>query len=201
MSRNDMPHPRREGNALNIKRSAQTSDLIRFLHALNEAGVDYVICGGLACILHGLSRTTEDIDLRVDLRSDNLRNFVAVARRFDMTLRIPEPLDAIVDEAKRRDWIESKNAKVITLNARDSALQVDVFLQYPLSFEELVRRADTMNVGGLTLRVSSIADLIHAKRQVDPPRKQDQRDIEDLQQLLDEQNHEQPTDPDNAGDR
>ena len=35
--------------------------------ALNDAGVRYVIVGGLATVLHGFARLTHDVDLAVDL--------------------------------------------------------------------------------------------------------------------------------------
>ena len=36
--------------------------LLRVCALLNEAGAKYLICGAQACILHGLVRTTEDVD-------------------------------------------------------------------------------------------------------------------------------------------
>ena len=45
-------------------------DLVDELHrignALQEAGVSYAVCGGLAVTIHGAPRTTKDIDLVVD---------------------------------------------------------------------------------------------------------------------------------------
>jgi hypothetical protein len=37
----------------------------RALTALAEHQVDFVICGGLACFIHGSSRNTQDIDICV----------------------------------------------------------------------------------------------------------------------------------------
>jgi hypothetical protein len=38
--------------------------------ALNAAGVRYVVIGGLATVLHGYARLTADVDLAVDLASE-----------------------------------------------------------------------------------------------------------------------------------
>ena len=39
--------------------------LLRAVDALNAAGIPYAICGGLAVVIHGYTRLTDDIDLLV----------------------------------------------------------------------------------------------------------------------------------------
>jgi hypothetical protein len=63
-------------------------------------------------------------------------------------------------------------------------VQMDVFLRYPIPFDELATRATTMTVGDIRFKVSSREDLILAKSQVKPLRTVDRRDIEDLQKLI-----------------
>ncbi len=45
-------------------------ELLGIVRALNEAGVPYALCGGMAVVLHGYPRLTRDIDLLV--RSQDL---------------------------------------------------------------------------------------------------------------------------------
>ncbi len=40
-------------------------ELLTLLQALNEAGVRYALCGGLAMAVHGHARATQDIDLLI----------------------------------------------------------------------------------------------------------------------------------------
>jgi hypothetical protein len=47
-------------------------DALRVIRSLNEAGVDYVVVGGVALNLHGLVRATEDLDLFVRPDADNI---------------------------------------------------------------------------------------------------------------------------------
>jgi hypothetical protein len=47
-------------------------DALRVIAALNEAGVDYVVVGGVAINLHGLVRATEDLDLFVRPDPENI---------------------------------------------------------------------------------------------------------------------------------
>ena len=47
-------------------------DALRVIASLNEAGVDYVVVGGVALNLHGLVRATEDLDVFVRPEPENI---------------------------------------------------------------------------------------------------------------------------------
>lgn len=158
--------------------------LRRTLVALADAKVRFVVCGGVACVLQGVARTTHDLDVRVASEKPDLEALVRVARTLDLRPRIPEPLDALLDAGRRRAWVEEKRAVVYTLIAPSGAFSLDVFLIYPLSFDELAAEADIFDIDGRRVLVSSKRHLIVAKSSVMPPRKVDLRDIEDLQELL-----------------
>lgn len=53
------------------------AELQRIGAALNDAGVEYALCGGLAVAVHGHARATQDIDLLV--RADQIPAAVQVA--------------------------------------------------------------------------------------------------------------------------
>jgi hypothetical protein len=162
------------------QRDARTvSDVLR---VLTEFGVDFVVCGGVACIMHGVNRTTAAIDRALAMNDDNLRRFINAVRTLGMQPRIPEPLDALLDARKRSEWIEKKNALVYTVVSAHHPRQIDVFLEYPIAFDHLKRDANVMQGGDVRVLVSSKAHLIAAKRQAG--REQDLRDIHDLEGLL-----------------
>jgi len=48
------------------------------LRALDAASIRFVLVGGVAVILHGVPRTTADLDLVIDLEEGNVRRFVGV---------------------------------------------------------------------------------------------------------------------------
>ncbi|MSQ02757.1 MAG: hypothetical protein EXR71_12840 [Myxococcales bacterium] len=160
--------------------------ITRALLALTDAKVRFVVCGGVACILHGVARATHDLDVRVALEDGNLSGLVQVAHALGLRPRIPEPIEALLDAKRRRAWVEEKHAVVYTLQSPSGAFAIDVFLVYPIPFEELAAEADTFRVDGRDVLVSSKRHLIEAKRAVHPPRKLDLRDIEDLLDLIDE---------------
>jgi hypothetical protein len=154
------------------------------LVALTDENVRFVVCGGVACILQGVARATHDLDLRVALDDSDLAGVLRVATALGLTPRIPEPLEALLDPARRRSWIEDKNAVVYTLLSARGDFAVDIFLVYPIGYDELASRADHFEIEGRDVLVSSKQDLVTAKRSVFPPRTVDVRDIADLEDLL-----------------
>lgn len=160
-------------------------DLGELIVGLAEAGVDFVVCGGVACVLHGVERVTMDLDICVPENEDNFRRLVRGLERLGMVPRNPEPMDALCDPSRRRSWVEDKGALVWTAQSSDGVEQIDVFLAYPIGWDDLRREAREMVVRGQCVRISSRAHLVEAKRKVDPPRRKDLRDIEDLEALDD----------------
>ena len=79
------------------------------LTALVDAKVHFVVCGGVACILQGVARSTHDLDVRVALEDAELQRLVEVARSLGLRPRIPEPLEALLDPERRRVWSEEKH--------------------------------------------------------------------------------------------
>lgn len=54
-------------------RDPESGDLLKVCAALNAAGADYIVIGGMAMVAHGFNRGTEDIDLLVDRAVENIR--------------------------------------------------------------------------------------------------------------------------------
>jgi len=52
------------------------------LAALVAADVRFAVAGGIACVLHGHVRATEDIDILIDTAPDNVERLLAVLRQW-----------------------------------------------------------------------------------------------------------------------
>ena len=50
-------------------------DFVRCVQALVDAGVEFVIIGGCAAVLHGSAYITNDLDICYSRRRENLPNF------------------------------------------------------------------------------------------------------------------------------
>jgi len=153
------------------------------LSALSRAKVEYVLCGGVACVLQGCDRTTQDLDIHLAMDRENLEKALTVFRNLDFRPRIPEPMEAFLDPQRRESWRSEKNALVFTLVSGDGLYQVDLFLAYPVPWDELRAGADEVFISGESVLVSSRKDLIRAKEAVHPIREKDLWDIRVLNEL------------------
>jgi hypothetical protein len=151
--------------------------------ALNAAGVRYVVVGGLATVLHGYARLTADVDLIIDLAPEQARRVMEVLRSLGFTPRAPvDSFDFAVPE-RRRSWIEEKGMRVFSmLDTKHPMREVDLFVEHPLDFEQLLRDSVIMDLDETTVRVASIPHLIQLKRLAGRP--QDRLDIEALEEIL-----------------
>lgn len=111
--------------------------------ALNDAGVKYVVVGGLATVLHGYLRLTVDVDLVVDLAPEEVTRAVHALESLGYKPRVPVPAAQLADAAKRKEWIEQKGMTVFSFyHPSDSMLTVDIFVHHPIPFPALrARRA------------------------------------------------------------
>ena len=53
-------------------RDPDQGDLLKICKSLNDHGAKYLVIGGMAMVLHGFNRGTEDIDLLVDKVASNI---------------------------------------------------------------------------------------------------------------------------------
>lgn len=149
---------------------------------LNEADVKYVVVGGIATILHGYVRATADIDLVVDLHVDEATKVIDALTNAGFKPKIPVQALEFADEGKRNQWIESKGMQVFSMyDPAQPAVTIDLFVRYPIPYEELWSRSVMMDLGELKVRVCSIDDLITMKQ--DAGRHKDMADIEQLTKI------------------
>lgn len=112
--------------------SSHSDPLARVCSLLNKHGAHYMIVGGHACILHGLVRTTEDVDILIEESEDNYRRVIAALSELeDGAARELTPLDfqdnlvvKVADEVEvdvsRRAW------KVSYVDAKDSVCYTEI---------------------------------------------------------------------------
>lgn len=81
--------------------------------SLNEAGIDYAVCGGWAMAIHGLPRATMDIDLMI--LADDLDAAWMVAKNLSYDIEgLPLHFDPI--EIRRISKIDCESRHLITLD-------------------------------------------------------------------------------------
>ena len=150
--------------------------------AFDDRGLDYVVIGGVALVMHGAVRLTADLDLMVALDTENLRKLVEIMGRLKYLPRIPEPAEALLDPVKRQEWRERKHMEVFSFYAPDQPLAlIDIMIREPVDYVTLRANAVSMRLHGLPVPVASLDDLIALKRQAGRP--QDLEDIRALEEL------------------
>jgi len=146
------------------------------LRALNDAGVRYLVVGGVAVVLYGHLRTTGDLDLVVELDSENVVCAIDALDQAGFQPRPPVPLRSFADPETRRMWIETKNLQVFSLWHPDlPGFEVDLFVEEPFDFDVAWTRRVEIDLADTTATVVSLEDLLALKREAGRA-----RDLEDV---------------------
>jgi hypothetical protein len=128
---------------------AEIAPLLRVCQLLNEAGAKYLICGAQACILHGLVRTTEDVDILVEASEENCQRVIdALAKLADGAAR----------ELTPKDILENVVVKVA------DEVEVDVSTQaWKVTYADAIASAREIHLEGVRVPFLSLDSLIASK--------------------------------------
>jgi predicted nucleotidyltransferase len=144
------------------------------LGALTRAGVDFVVIGGVAVVLHASPRFTRDLDICHAVDTDNLKRLGDLLVSLDAKLRgVDEDVPFVPDARTLRQ------TQTLTLTTREGNLDLLVNPPGSPGYAALRRRADVFDLGGAAIRVASLEDLLSMKRAAGRP--QDEIDVESLE--------------------
>ena len=155
---------------------------VELLQSLTDAGVDYVLVGGLAVQLHGYMRSTFDVDLVLAMNDDNLARFINVAKQQGLTPGIPVSIESLRDAAQIEQW--HRDEGMLAFSLREPHVGggvVDVIVRPEVTFERLRGNAVVGDLFGRQVRIASIDDLLVMKRAANRPK--DRMDIEALEKI------------------
>ena len=123
--------------------------LLRVCQLLNEAGANYLVCGAQACILHGLVRTTEDVDILVEPTEENCQRVIDGLARME---------DGAARELTAKDILENVVVKVA------DEVEVDVSTRaWKVSYAEALPGARRVDVEGVSIPFLGLDALIASK--------------------------------------
>lgn len=161
------------------------------LRTLERHQVRFVVIGGMAGRSWGSPSITRDIDVAYERTDDNLQRLAAALRDLEARLRIAGDDD--VDLPFQLDAETLRRGLNFTFRTR--AGDVDVLGQ-PAGvdgYDELAPNAVPMLIGGVTVLVTHLDDLIRMK--VAAGRPKDRIEVEVLAALRDERNARGLVDP------
>ena len=146
----------------------------RLLPTLVDAGVDFVVIGGVAVVLQAQPRFTKDLDICYSTQAVNLEALGSVLVSLGARLRgIDEDLPFVPDARTLRA------TQILTLETSQGGLDLLVDPVGCPPYAELRSGADVMAIGDVEVRVASVAHLLAMKTAAGRP--QDLADIEALQ--------------------
>ena len=148
--------------------------------ALNATRVKYLVVGGLAVVLYGISRTTYDVDLSVDLTTDNLERLANALKRLGFVPRVPAPITELADPKTRQLWTRQKGMKVYSFIEPHGIppRNIDVMVEPAKDFDGLYRRRKMALLRGVPVPLVPVNELARMKRNAGRP--QDLQDVQDL---------------------
>ena len=149
---------------------AENDPLLRVCSLLNKHGAKYLIVGGHACILHGLVRTTEDVDVLVEDGEENFRKVLAA---------LSEMEDGAAKELTPADLAENVVVKIA------DEVEVDVSrTAWKISYDDPIASSLEAEIDRVTVPYLDLKTLIASK---ETQREQDRADVAQLRRLLNQQ--------------
>jgi hypothetical protein len=156
----------------------------RICEVLNEAGVDYVVVGGLAAALAGSALPTEDIDILPSRTDENLERLAVALTTLNARIRTGlEPVPVKIDAPFLLNMPLMLN---LTTDVGD--LDLTFSPSGPLSgFDAWAQGATEVSLGqSISIRIAALDDVIDSKRAANRPK--DLMALPYLEALRDERN-------------
>lgn len=147
--------------------------------ALDGAGVEYVVIGGFAAVLHGSPLPTQDLDICPSSDPANLRRLanlllVALARGESSGT----PLATTVEEAESR----LGSANVMSLDTSFGRLVIVIQPSGTRGYADLKRDRVVYEIGGIPVPTASLRAIIRSKQSAG--RQRDLQHLPTLRKLL-----------------
>lgn len=136
-------------------------------HALDAAGIPYMVIGGQAVLLHGEPRLTRDIDITLGTDFGALEKLAGLAERLGLTPAVPDV----------RDFVRTTN--VLPLSDPKTGIRVDLIFSFTPYERQAIGRAVPVLIDGVPVRYAAPDDLIIHKLVAGRP-----RDLEDVRGIL-----------------
>ena len=135
-------------------------DVGAILDVLTRHDVQFIVIGGFAALAQGSPLPTQDVDIVPATEPDNLSRLSAALKELDAKVRAieldePLPFDHDADSlAAARIW---------NLTTKYGDLDITLMPSGTQGYDDLKRDAIEIEVGGVRLRIASLADIVRSK--------------------------------------
>jgi hypothetical protein len=152
-------------------------DVEGLLQRLTAAGVDFVVIGGIAMVLHGSARLTRDLDIVFAPDAPNLEALGNALVGLDARLREVDDDVPFVPDARTLQGVT-----LLTLRTSSGWLDVHREVDGAPGYGALRRNAERQNLGEFSVLVASVEDMASMKTAAGRP--QDLADLEELEAMI-----------------
>jgi hypothetical protein len=153
---------------------ALEKDYVDMARCLIDAGVDFLLVGGYAVLVHGYPRTTFDIDFWVRPDSENAKRVIQALRSFG----------APMSEISERDFDHPD----IVFQIGVAPCRIDMLTKIDgVTWEEAKPGSKTIQLDNLTIPVIGLDELIQNKKASGRPK--DSADAAALERIRKESGH------------
>lgn len=140
--------------------------LNEILKRLLQSNVEFVLVGGLAAVAHGASTMTQDVDVCLSFKPENIKKVLVALQDIHPTVRAGSGKIPLNEYSVER-LAELGNVYVMTdLGELDLLGQIAGLGDY----EKVKTAADPISLMGLTCLILSIEALIHVKEAMNRPK-------------------------------
>lgn len=140
-------------------RHPATADLEALLRELVVAGVEFIVVGGAAAVIHGAPITTQDLDVVPRQRPEDLDCLLDVLTRLDARFR---PVRPGRDLAVTGEHLAGHGQ--LNLITQYGPLDILLRLHDARGYDELLPHSIEVQDAGLRIRVIDLETLIEIKR-------------------------------------
>jgi predicted nucleotidyltransferase len=156
------------------------TDFHRLLNLLAEHEVEFIIIGGVAAVVHGSSRLTQDLDIVYHRTSKNLERLAAALQGTSPYLRGAPP-------GLPFEWSAATLSAGLNFTLETSLGQIDLLgtIAGGSQYDSLIEQTIEIEVFDVRCRCLSLDALIQAKRAAGRPK--DFEAIAELEAILEEQ--------------
>ena len=144
-------------------------DTERVLRALDAAGVEYILIGGVACVMHGAEQTTYDTDVLPSLEAENLERLIHALESLDAGVLVEpdrmkfEAGDPWETESLRRGGHGLHDAEAWHFTTSAGLVDIVMTAAGVGGFDDHVEKAHELEVFGIRVRLAGLDDLMRSK--------------------------------------
>ena len=141
--------------------------LARLARVFDKAGIQYMVIGGQAVMIHGRLRVTEDIDVTLGLDSAEAGRVLEIARAAGLRPLVEDPCQFAL------------RTSVLPMQAIEGGVRVDFVFSFTPYERQAIERSVAQEEDGYPVRFATAEDLIIHKLFAGRP-----QDIQDVRGIL-----------------